>query len=398
MNPYRAFVSSGLVLTVMLSVAGCAPQGAGSIESTKVTNHISNTTSNTPQNVASNGTDNTVINSNHAPSQPSKTDSLHMVSSKTGWDFAEVPGDTFGVVLRTVDGGQTWNDVTPPQLMNKQSTFAGGLSLNANDAWFVSGPSMTRGDASVFRTSDGGKTWSKVKLARNYEMTWISFVSPRTGWILASRGAALGMEPSDLYYTKNGGITWSKIDGAEGNLPLSKVKTGLSFENVKTGWMTIDNEVQFGRVSLFVTRDGGYTWAPESLSVPSQIQNHHYAHPKAPVFSSATDGVLPVYFDGGTQSILYFTTDGGETWVPSSPVNLKKISHVAVANQGTIWVTDGHSLYVTTTSGHSWRNLSSGISGESDIIGLYTASDSTSAIVFTLTNGKVRSHQINDDG
>lgn len=391
MNRYKALVSSGLVLSVMMSVAGCAPQSTGSIQSTSVTNHSSNITSNTPQNVALNGTTKTATYSNHV-SQPRKSDSFYIVSAKIGWDFAGIPGDTFHVVLRTVDGGQNWSNVTPPQLLNQPNTFVGGTSLNANDAWFVSAPSMTRGAANVFRTSDGGKTWSKEELGRNYAMTWISFVNPEIGWILASRGAASGMEPSDLYYTKNGGKTWAKIDSAEGNLPLSKVKTGLSFENAKTGWMTVDNEMNFGKVSLFVTHDGGHTWTPDSLSVPSQIESDHYAHPIAPVFSSARDGVLPVYFDGGTQSILYFTTDGGETWVASNPVPLKKISHVAVTDRGMIWITDGHSLYVTQGTGETWTKVTT--TDASDIIGIHPASDGTSAVVFTLRNGEVTTHEI----
>lgn len=393
MNRYKAFASSGLVLSVMLSVAGCAPQGAGSIQSTNVTNHISNATSNTPQNVASNGTDNTAINANHASSQPSKSDSFYMVSPNTGWDFADVPGDTFKVILRTVDGGQTWNNVTPPQLTNQQSTFAGGTSLNANDALVVTRPSTSHG-ALVFRTTNGGKNWSSTKLPRGYETAWLNFINSQTGWLLGVRGAATGMEPSDLYYTTNEGKTWTRLNTTEKNLPIANWKTGVSFENAQTGWITVDNKVSPGAVDLFVSHDGGHTWTQNSVSLPSQMSKH-YAHPIPPVFSSATNGVLPVCFDEGTQSILYFTTDGGNTWVSSSPVPLKKISHVAVTDQGTIWVTDGHSLYVTTNSGKTWKNLTSGISGASDIIGIHPSSDGTSAIVFTLTNGKVTTHQIN---
>jgi len=394
MNRYKAFASLGLVLSVMLSVAGCTTQGVGSIQSTNVTNHISNTTSNTPQNVASNGTDNTAVNSNHASSQPSKSDSFYMVSPNTGWDFADVPGNTFKVILRTVDGGQTWKNVTPPQLTNKQSTFAGGTSLNANDVLVVTRPSTSHG-AYVFRTTNGGKNWSSTKLLRGYETAWLNFINSQQGWLLGVRGAATGMEPSDLYYTTNGGRTWTRINTTEKNLPIANWKTGVSFENAQTGWITVDNKVSPGAVDLYVSHDGGRTWTQNSVSLPSQMSKQ-YAHPIPPVFSSATNGVLPVYFDGGTQSILYFTTDGGNTWVPSSPVPLKKISHVAVTDQRTVLVTDGHSLYVTTNSGKTWKNSSS-ISGTSNIIGIHPASDGTSAIVFTLMNGELTTHQINID-
>lgn len=99
-------------------------------------------------------------------------------------------------------------------------------------------------------------------------MAWISFIDSETGWIIASPGPATGQEPSDLYYTSSGGKAWSKIASTSMGLPLNHGKTGISFVDAETGWITIDNGLHVGQVSLYVTHDGGHTWSPQLVPVP----------------------------------------------------------------------------------------------------------------------------------
>lgn len=313
-----------------------------------------------------------------------------------GWDFTPHQGAilTADSILHTDNGGQTWTNVTPPQVAKTQSTFAAGLSFNANNAWFVSTPSMNAHSTSVYHTSDGGRIWTSTDLTRAYMLAWMSFMNSRTGWLLASPGPATGQEPSDLYYTSNGGKTWSKVGSAQDNLPLDDGKTGISFANVDTGWITIDNGHHPGEIVLYVTHDAGHTWLPQNVSVPSQMKNQ-YAHPLPPAFSSPTNGVLPVVFDGDKGTVLYFTNDGGKSWAPSSPVPLDKVSNVATIGNRTVWVTNGNSVYATITRGNKWLELAPNHFKGAGVAGLYALGNGTSAIVYTLQTGKVTQHDVN---
>ncbi|MYT22881.1 oxidoreductase, partial [Streptomyces sp. SID7760] len=79
---------------------------------------------------------------------------LAAVSRSTAW----VAG-TKGTVLRTVDGGRSWRDVSPP------GAVAEGLELRdieAFDARHAVALSIGEGAASrVLRTEDGGATWAE---------------------------------------------------------------------------------------------------------------------------------------------------------------------------------------------------------------------------------------------
>lgn len=80
---------------------------------------------------------------------------LAAVSRSTAW----VAGSK-GTVLRTVDGGRSWRDVSPP------GAVAEGLELRdieAFDARRAVALSIGEGEASrALRTDDGGATWSEA--------------------------------------------------------------------------------------------------------------------------------------------------------------------------------------------------------------------------------------------
>lgn len=80
-------------------------------------------------------------------------------------------GSTNGQIYNTMDGGKTWNNVTNftdlPQNMNWVTVEAGHSDVNT--AYVVGNPGFTRGAAAptseqhyIYRTHDGGKTWTRI--------------------------------------------------------------------------------------------------------------------------------------------------------------------------------------------------------------------------------------------
>jgi hypothetical protein len=98
-----------------------------------------------------------------------------MVSATTGWAFGQCalasrpslpaqcywPDSEFSGVLRTVDSGHTWTDVSPPSIPNRAFQRA-AFYLDATHAWIgeVTGsPNSCVYAVTTFSTSDGGATW-----------------------------------------------------------------------------------------------------------------------------------------------------------------------------------------------------------------------------------------------
>lgn len=121
---------------------------------------------------------------------------VEFIDNKVG--FAGGAGDEVAI---TVDGGNTWSEVTAT---GGGDDILSGKVFNANQAWvFTSG-----GDA--YFTNDGGTTWSNRT----------SFPKVGTGSVVASAWShqQVGVlawksvgNITTFYFTKDGGVTWEEI-------------------------------------------------------------------------------------------------------------------------------------------------------------------------------------------
>lgn len=101
----------------------------------------------------------------------------------------------YGVVMKTTDGGATWN-----YLDVKNDNFT-GIHLIGNELW-VCGIA-----GSIFHSSDAGNTWEKYRngnsLANgNYTLKDIYFKDPQNGWAVGEKGLVV--------QTTDGGKKWKE--------------------------------------------------------------------------------------------------------------------------------------------------------------------------------------------
>jgi photosystem II stability/assembly factor-like uncharacterized protein len=286
---------------------------------------------------------------------------INFPDTKNGWGIA-VNGN--GYVLRTVNGGSTWLNATPP------GTGSIGLSasltvLNTNHLWVLV-PTTDFFSGTLYRTGDGGMTWNSnpVPFGRAY----LQFLDPNTGRALADRGAATGSEAVELYQTSDGGSSWISVfhddpgqPGASDSLPVAGIKNGMTFSNTQTGWVT-GSIPSDGEVYLYITRDGGISWSQQNLSLPPGYAIYQYL-PQAPDFFGE-DGILPVtiYQSGSTGMTFYTSQDGGLTWT-GNPANAKRVIQPclpAIADTFHIWCWDGgQTLYYTVNGAQIWDDMKS---------------------------------------
>jgi photosystem II stability/assembly factor-like uncharacterized protein len=85
-----------------------------------------------------------------------------------------------GILLRSRDNGQTWEDKTPA---SANGLF--DLYLNESQGWLV-GASGT-----ILHTNDGGQTWQREKSPTDNDLVTIFFLNPNQGWIGGSKRTVL---------------------------------------------------------------------------------------------------------------------------------------------------------------------------------------------------------------
>lgn len=248
-------------------------------------------------------------------STPFSGGDLSFIDENRGWMLADLgvgAGSNAVAVFQTGDGGATWvqtytNDPNNPE--SGDSLPLGGIKadlvpLNMQTAW-VGGVVYAPGTLYLYRTEDGGRSWSPVALelpagAENSELSiendQMRFVSAEDGFLVL-RISDESIR-SAVYTTSDGGNTWTLTPTL---IPESGMADFLSAEE-----MILYNGEQF-----YVTRDAAQTWTTVS---PDIVFGDAFGTMD---FVNPPSGWVVTIVD--EQHSLYRTHDGGTTWLPVSP-------------------------------------------------------------------------------
>jgi len=237
-----------------------------------------------------------------------------MFSDNSGWgSIASTSNPSrFAGVAYTVDGGRTWNDVTPAGLTGRTQEYPSTIALYARSAaeawtWLAS---FSGNSTTLWHTTDAGAHWTSYTVA-TAEVEQLDFSDSVHGWLSADPyGAAAGEYPIEVWRTTDGGATWAQVSSYN----VVGGTTGISFANATTGFAggCPAGGSPSSPINLCVTHDAGHTWM--GLSSPNPAQGAYAVEP--PVFISPTAGVLELTTsrDGSGTLYWYRTTDGGMSW------------------------------------------------------------------------------------
>jgi len=279
---------------------------------------------------------------------------------------------TYGTgVFKSIDGGKTWMNVGL-----KDTRQIGALIVDPRNADVVLvaalghafGPNQERG---IFRTADGGKTWTKV-LSKDENTGGIDIVfdphnpniifaslwqARRQPWFFSSGGPGSG-----LYRSEDNGVTWKHLEGnglpdgilgkigiavsgADSNrvYAIIEAKEGGLYRSDDAGqqWTRVNDDGRFRQrawyfskayadpksadtvyllnTGLFKSVDGGKTFN----LMPARHGDHHglWIDPTNPNrIGNANDGGASI------------STDGGKTWTTQNNQPTAQFYHVAVDN------------------------------------------------------------------
>jgi photosystem II stability/assembly factor-like uncharacterized protein len=271
---------------------------------------------------------------------------------------------------------QVWLHVFSPSSVLALSLSAGGTRNNF---------------ARVYRTFNGGRTWSSspTPASETYNFiapTDVAFAGPHHLWLLRHDGAAMGSEQVSVFKTGTAGAHWVRVactavPAAEAGCRKSSGiqfgghKDNIVFQSLTHGWITESDAS--GIPSLYVTNDGGYRWILTHPRLPRGVPaanvktrtfpNAEYEQPI--VFGSFV--ILPTLVTvcntskgrGTTcRNTLYalLSFNGGRTWTASRHIPAAANDTLSTPWQvmtARIWCSvAGSHLWVTHDAGRHWRS------------------------------------------
>ena len=239
-------------------------------------------------------------------------------------------GAASGGVWKSQDGGTTFKPVFDRQSVQSIGAIAIDPS-NPRTIWVGTGESWTRNSVSIgdgiYKSTDGGETWTNMGLADSERITRI-VVSPKSPDVVyACAPGKLWSDSTDrgLYKTTDGGKTWSLIlkgpnasTGCSG-LALDPRNPEHLFAGMwdfrRKGWTFRsggDSPEATSGSGLFVSTDAGAHWKPLSDGTAKGLPAAPWG--RVEVVTAPSDAKIVYAFIESKESGLYRSSDGGATW------------------------------------------------------------------------------------
>jgi photosystem II stability/assembly factor-like uncharacterized protein len=286
---------------------------------------------------------------------------LAAVSKDVAW-----VGGSGGTVLRTVDGGKNWQNVSPPGAESVQFR-----DVEAFDAQRAVVLSIGNGeDSRIYRTVDGGKTWAET--FRNTDPNAFYDCLAFNNDVHSNdnkHGLALS-DPVDgkfrIAATADGGKSWQvqptagMPDALPGEFAFAASGTCLVAGPGRTAWFATGGG---DRPRVFRTVDGGTHWTVADSPMASGEA--------AGIFSLAFRGPLFGVAVGGdflkpTEAVkaASVTYDGGRSWelVPAdkAPHGYRSGSAFVPWSPATVIAVGPSGSDVSSDGGRSWKQFYDG--------------------------------------
>lgn len=147
-------------------------------------------------------------------------DAMAFWDAKRGIAMSDPVNGRF-LVITTRDGGATWNpmppDGMPPALPNEGGFAASGTCIavqGKNNVWIGTGGAAK---ARVFRSTDGGKSWSVAETPilagiPSAGIFSMAFADAKNGVIVGGDYQKPALAEKNLARTNDGGLTWNLIE------------------------------------------------------------------------------------------------------------------------------------------------------------------------------------------
>lgn len=228
-------------------------------------------------------------------------------------------GAAGGGVFKTVDGGLSWK----PIFEHESTSSIGAIALapsNPNFVWVGTGEANIRNDVldghGVYFSSDAGHSWKFMGLAETQQISSVAIDpnDPNTVFVGALGHSWAPNADRGVYRTTDGGKTWKKVlyvndSSGVSDLTLDagnpKVIFAGMWEFRRYPWTLVDGGSNTG---LYRSTDGGDTWEKLTKGLPDSPLGR-IAVAVAP---SNPDHIYALI--GAKKGMLWQSLDTGDSW------------------------------------------------------------------------------------
>ncbi len=281
-------------------------------------------------------------------------DATHGWIGGSAWSVLKMDDAGAHVLVRTRNGGVTWQERAIPELCEGPIRDIG--FVDPYNGWLVSEK------GTILRTLDGGSNLTRIANAPvdvDIDLWSISMVDAWHGWIGASNGCLLTIKDTQthtLLRTWDGGTTWQAQAIPElGTHPINDV----AFLDADKGWLVSEAG------TILYTKDGGVTWTPLSLDTKqvfdTELRAIFVLDPSHAWIGGAEGTLLTTTYD--TQHRLVRTVNAGSNW---QLLDLKpelgedgRINDFQFVDQQNGWLVSRNGIILhTVNGGDSWSRIS----------------------------------------
>ena len=238
-----------------------------------------------------------------------------------------------------------------------------GTFVDERNAWISSG-------GKLLRTTDGGRSWQEIYLSAEHASVFgelgsmyvkVNFVTPLLGWLMADSG---------IWQTSDGGTMWQLIS--------TDLYDVFYFVGEQHGWM---NLAEKGGQQSYITQDGGHSWqlCGSARKGDSQLPRQAYflTAQKGWAITSQTDK------DRHTTYGIARTSDGGchwqQVWINDEYPD-ERLSDLIFINERDGWLAGERRLYHTMDGGKVWRDVPL-LTGEMQLSSVYFADSNNGWVI-----------------
>ena len=261
-------------------------------------------------------------------------------------------------IFKSVDGGSSWQFMGLAETKNIHRVV---VDPRNSDIVYVAAQGVAWGqnpERGIFKTTDGGLTWTKVLFVDNKTGAADLVMDPRNPnkliatmweyqrwpWYFNSGGPGSG-----IYISHDSGKTWQKRTDKDG-LPegdLGRIGVAIAPSNTDIVYALVENKA---KNALYKSNDGGQKW--NRVSDDENIGNRPFYYSDIYVSPDNPNRIYSLW------TILTMSEDGGKTWNTIAPYNdVHPDHHSFWVGKNPNYLIEGNDggMNISRDGGKTWR-------------------------------------------